>query len=135
MSVRGTRIPPHLQLPIAGVAPPPTEKDGQRLFPTGNFRFYRPVYRDKTPPRNNAYPTRQQTQRSVDSVKHGGFLEGSVTILEDTPMRSIPGRVCSPPCKTACNRGQHDEPIGIRGVERFLGDYGLSLPENPIAGD
>src|SRR5262249_62081363 len=50
MSVRGTRIPPHLQLPIAGVTPPPTEKEGQRLFPTGNFRFYRPVYRDKTPP-------------------------------------------------------------------------------------
>ena len=23
MSVRGTRIPPHLQLPIAGVTPPP----------------------------------------------------------------------------------------------------------------
>jgi hypothetical protein len=41
MSVRGTRIPPHLQLPIAGVTPPPTEKDGQRLFPTGNFRFFR----------------------------------------------------------------------------------------------
>jgi hypothetical protein len=39
MSVRGTRIPPHLQLPIAGVTPPPTEKDGQRLFPPGSFRF------------------------------------------------------------------------------------------------
>src|SRR6185437_14758957 len=47
MSVRGTRIPPHLQLPIAGVTPPPTEKEGQRLFPTGNFRFYRPVYRTR----------------------------------------------------------------------------------------
>ena len=54
MSVRGTHVPEHLRLPIAGVTPPPTEKEGQRLFPTGNFRFYRPVYRDKTPPCNHA---------------------------------------------------------------------------------
>ena len=37
MSVRGTRIPPHLQLPIACVTPPPTEKEGQRLFPDRQF--------------------------------------------------------------------------------------------------
>jgi len=48
-------------------------------------------------------------------------------------MPSVTGRVCYHPCETACNRGAHDEPIGIRGVERFLGDYGLALPENPIA--
>ena len=35
----------------------------------------------------------------------------------------------------ACNRAEHDEPIGIRSVERFLGDYGLGLPENPIASE
>ncbi len=135
MSVRGTRIPPHLQLPIAGVTPPPTEKEGQRLFPTGNFRFYRPVYRDKTPPCNNACPTGEQIQKYLDYVKHERFLDGYLTILEDNPMPSVTGRVCYHPCETACNRGEHDEPIGIRSVERFLGDYGLALPENPIAAD
>ena len=132
MSVRGTRIPPHLQLPIAGVTPPPTEKEGQRLFPTGNFRFYRPVYRDKTPPCNNACPTGEQIQKYLDYVKHDRYLDGYVTILEDNPMPSVTGRVCYHPCETACNRAEHDEPIGIRSVERFLGDYGLALPEDPI---
>ena len=132
MSVRGTRIPPHLQLPIAGVTPPPTEKDGQRLFPTGNFRFYRPVYRDKTPPCNNACPTGEQIQKYLDHVKHERYLDGYLTIMEDNPMPSVTGRVCYHPCETACNRAAHDEPIGIRGVERFLGDYGLALPGNPI---
>jgi NADPH-dependent glutamate synthase beta subunit-like oxidoreductase len=132
MSVRGTRIPPHLQLPIAGVTPPPTEKEGQRLFPTGNFRFYRPVYRDKTPPCNNACPTGEQIQKYLDYVKHDRYLDGYVTILEDNPMPSVTGRVCYHPCETACNRAEHDEPIGIRSVERFLGDYGLTLPEDPI---
>jgi len=132
MSVRGTRVPEHLRLPIAGVTPPPTEKDGQRLFPTGNFRFFRPVYRDKMPPCNNACPTGEQIQKYLDFVKHERFLDGYLTIVEDNFMPSVTGRVCYHPCETACNRAEHDEPIGIRSVERFLGDFGLQLDENPI---
>ena len=132
MSVRGTHVPEHLRLPIAGVTPPPTEKDGQRLFPTGNFRFYRPVYRDKTPPCNHACPTGEQIQKYLDHVKHDRYLDGYLTILEDNPMPSVTGRVCYHPCETACNRAAHDEPIGIRGVERFLGDFGLKLADNPV---
>ncbi len=135
MSVRGTHIPEHLRLPIAGVTPPPTEKDGQRLFPTGNFRFFRPVYRDKTPPCNHACPTGEQIQKYLDHVKHDRYLDGYLTILEDNPMPSVTGRVCYHPCETACNRAAHDEPIGIRGVERFLGDFGLKLADNPAKPD
>jgi NADPH-dependent glutamate synthase beta subunit-like oxidoreductase len=135
MSVRGTHVPEHLRLPIAGVTPPPTEKEGQRLFPTGNFRFFRPVYKDKTPPCNHACPTGEKIQRYLDFVKHERYLDGYLTILEDNPMPSVTGRVCYHPCETACNRAAHDEPIGIRGVERFLGDFGLELAENPIKKD
>jgi NADPH-dependent glutamate synthase beta subunit-like oxidoreductase len=132
MSVRGTHVPEHLRLPIAGVTPPPTEKEGQRLFPTGNFRFYRPVYRDKTPPCNHACPTGEQIQKYLDHVKHDRYLDGYLTILEDNPMPAVTGRVCYHPCETACNRAAHDEPIGIRGVERFLGDFGLKLADDPV---
>ena len=125
MSVRGTHVPEHLRLPIAGVTPPPTEKEGQRLFPTGNFRFFRPVYKDKTPPCNHACPTGEQIQKYLDYVKHERYLDGYLTIMEDNPMPSVTGRVCYHPCETACNRAEHDEPIGIRSVERFLGDFGL----------
>ena len=135
MSVRGTHVPEHLRLPIAGVTPPPTEKEGQRLFPTGNFRFYRPVYRDKTPPCNHACPTGEQIQKYLDHVKHDRYLDGYLTICADNPMPSVTGRVCYHPCETACNRAAHDEPIGIRGVERFLGDFGLKLAENPVKQD
>jgi NADPH-dependent glutamate synthase beta subunit-like oxidoreductase len=132
MSVRGTRVPEHLRLPIAGVTPPPTEEAGQRLFPTGNFRSFRPVYRDKMPPCNNACPTGEQIQKYLDFVKHDRFLDGYLTILEDNPMPSVTGRVCYHPCETACNRAEHDEPIGIRSVERFLGDFGLQLADDPV---
>ncbi len=135
MSVRGTHVPEHLRLPIAGVTPPPSEKEGQRLFPTGNFRFYRPVFRDKTPPCNHACPTGEQIQKYLDHVKHDRYLDGYLTIVEDNPMPSVTGRVCYHPCETACNRAEHDEPIGIRGVERFLGDFGLKLADNPVKPD
>jgi NADPH-dependent glutamate synthase beta subunit-like oxidoreductase len=135
MSVRGTHVPEHLRLPIAGVTPPPTEKEGQRLFPTGNFRFFRPVYKDKTPPCNHACPTGEQIQKYLDYVKHDRYLDGYLTICEDNPMPAVTGRVCYHPCETACNRAAHDEPIGIRGVERFLGDFGLNLPDNPVKKD
>jgi NADPH-dependent glutamate synthase beta subunit-like oxidoreductase len=132
MSVKGTRIPDRVRLPLAGVTPAPTEQEGQRLFPTGNFRFYRPVYRDKTPPCNNACPTGEKIQRYLDFTKHERYLDGYLTILEDNPMPAVTGRVCYHPCETACNRKDHDEPIGIRNVERFLGDYGLALETNPL---
>jgi len=116
---------------MAGVTPAPNAAAGQTLFPTGNFRSYRPVYRDKTPPCNNACPTGEKIQRYLDFVKHDRYLDGYLTILEDNPMPSVTGRVCYHPCETACNRAEHDEPIGIRSVERFLGDFGLALKERP----
>ena len=132
MSVKGTKIPANLRLPLAGVTPAPTEQAGQELFPTGNFRFFRPVYRDKTPPCNHACPTGEKIQRYLDYVKHERFFDGYMTIIEDNPMPAVTGRVCYHPCEGACNRKDHDEPIGIRNVERFLGDFGLELAENPI---
>jgi NADPH-dependent glutamate synthase beta subunit-like oxidoreductase len=132
MSVKGTKIPPDLRLPLAGVTPAPTEQAGQELFPTGNFRFFRPVYRDKVPPCNHACPTDEKIQRYLDYVKHERFFDGYMTIIDDNPMPSITGRVCYHPCEGACNRKDHDEPIGIRNVERFLGDFGLELADNPI---
>jgi NADPH-dependent glutamate synthase beta subunit-like oxidoreductase len=132
MSTKGTKIPEHLKVPFAGVTPAPTQKDGQTLFPTGNWRYMRPVYLDKMPPCNNACPAGERIQGYLDAVKHGHYLEGYTLIKEDMPFPSITGRVCYHPCETACNRGKYDEPIAIRTVERFLGDYGLSLPRDVV---
>jgi NADPH-dependent glutamate synthase beta subunit-like oxidoreductase len=87
------------------------------------------------PPCNNACPTGEQIQKYLDFVKHDRYLDGYLTIMEDNPMPSVTGRVCYHPCETACNRAEHDEPIGIRNVERFLGDFGLELAENPVKAD
>ena len=48
------------------------------------------------------------------------------------PFPSVTGRVCYHPCEQACNRGQHDEAISIRAVERFLGDLGQALARDVV---
>jgi NADPH-dependent glutamate synthase beta subunit-like oxidoreductase len=126
MSTKGTHIPDWLQVPFAGITPAPSQK-GQDLFPTGNWRAIRPVYRDKMPPCNNACGTNEKIQGYLDLVKRGKYLDAYALIKEDMPFPSVTGRVCYHPCEQACNRGKYDEAISIRAVERFLGDLGQAL--------
>ncbi|HEV3138971.1 MAG TPA: FAD-dependent oxidoreductase, partial [Vicinamibacterales bacterium] len=110
----------------------PTQQKGQDLFPTGNWRAIRPVYRDKMPPCNNACGTNEKIQGYLDLVKRGKYLDAYALIKEDMPFPSVTGRVCYHPCEQACNRGKYDEAISIRAVERFLGDLGQALPKDVV---
>ncbi len=132
MSTKGTHIPDWLTVPFAGITPAPTQEKGQDLFPTGNWRSIRPVYRDKMPPCNNACGTNEKIQGYLDLVKRGKYLDAYALIKEDMPFPSVTGRVCYHPCEQACNRGQYDEAISIRAVERFLGDLGQALPKDVV---
>src|ERR1700720_4253969 len=132
MSTKGTRIPERLQIPFAGITPAPMQEKGQDLFPTGNWRAIRPVYRDKLPPCNNACGTDEKIQGYLDLVKRGKYLDAYALIKEDMPFPSVTGRVCYHPCEQACNRGKYDEAISIRAVERFLGDLGQALAHDVV---
>jgi NADPH-dependent glutamate synthase beta subunit-like oxidoreductase len=132
MSTKGTHIPKRLQIPFAGITPAPTQEKGQDLFPTGNWRSIRPVYRDKLPPCNNACGTNEKIQGYLDLVKRGKYIDAYALIKEDMPFPSVTGRVCYHPCEAACNRGKYDEAISIRAVERFLGDLGQSLKKDVV---
>ena len=132
MSTKGTHIPDWLMVPFAGITPAPTQEKGQDLFPTGNWRSIRPVYRDKMPPCNNACGTNEKIQGYLDLVKRGKYIYAYALIKEDMPFPSVTGRVCYHPCEQACNRGQYDEAISIRAVERFLGDLGQSLAKDVV---
>ncbi len=132
MSTKGTHIPERLKITFGGITPAPTQEKGQDLFPTGNWRAIRPVYRDKMPPCNNACGTNEKIQGYLDLVKRGKYLDAYALIKEDMPFPSVTGRVCYHPCEQACNRGQYDEAISIRAVERFLGDLGQALKHDVV---
>ena len=132
MSTKDTHIPEWLKVPFGGITPGPSQEKGQDLFPTGNWRSIRPVYRDKMPPCNNACGTNEKIQGYLDLVKRGKYLDAYALIKEDMPFPSVTGRVCYHPCEQACNRGQYDEAISIRAVERFLGDLGQALARDVV---
>jgi NADPH-dependent glutamate synthase beta subunit-like oxidoreductase/CO/xanthine dehydrogenase FAD-binding subunit len=53
-----------------------------------------------------------------------GDLEGAAaTLLASNPLPAITGRVCPHFCEGECNRGEYDEPVSIRAVERVVADY------------
>lgn len=95
---------------------------------TGTWRAMRPLYQNKLPPCKAACPAGNDIQGYIDLVRQGKFKEGLELIKETNPLPSVLGRVCYHPCEEKCNRGELDEAIAIHNIERFLGDYGLTLP-------
>ena len=92
---------------------------------TGNWRTMRPVYVDRLPPCNHACPAGENIQAWLYLAEEKNYEAAWRRLMEDNPMPAIHGRVCYHPCETACNRGQLDQSVSIRAVERFLGDLAI----------
>jgi len=71
-------------------------------------------------------PAQEKIPQILALVKDGDFEAAWRVLIEDNPFPGVLGRVCYNPCETVCNRGEYDEAVGIRNVERFLGDYAAS---------
>jgi len=52
----------------------------------------------------------------------GRYDEALQTLLRENPFPGVCGRVCFHPCETDCNRGQYDESVSIRAMERYVSD-------------
>ncbi len=92
---------------------------------TGNWRTMKPVYVNRLPPCNQACPAGENIQAWLYLAEEKDYEAAWRRLMEDNPMPAIHGRVCYHPCEGACNRGQLDEPVSIRAVERFLGDLAI----------
>jgi NADPH-dependent glutamate synthase beta subunit-like oxidoreductase/CO/xanthine dehydrogenase FAD-binding subunit len=58
-------------------------------------------------------------------LRDGRVEEAVEILLRTNPLAPVMGRVCSHYCEEECNRSDYDEPVSIRSVERYLGDYAL----------
>lgn len=112
--------------PVAEMPPLAFSTASTEVNLTGGWKSVRPLYQDKPAPCQHGCPAGENIARYLRAAQRGRYEEGWRLIMEDNPLPSVMGRVCYHPCETACNRGEHDEPVAIHAVERFLGDYGLS---------
>jgi NADPH-dependent glutamate synthase beta subunit-like oxidoreductase/CO/xanthine dehydrogenase FAD-binding subunit len=81
--------------------------------------------------RVNGTPCATDCPASVDipsylsKIRDGDLAGAARILLNFNPIPAITGRVCPHFCEGECNRGNFDEPISIKGAERFIGDYVL----------
>jgi NADPH-dependent glutamate synthase beta subunit-like oxidoreductase len=59
----------------------------------------------------------------LSQIREGDLTKAARTLLDYNPLPAITGRVCPHFCEGGCNRGEFDEPVAIKGIERFIGDY------------
>jgi len=68
----------------------------------------------------------------LSHIREGNLLEAARVLLQNNPIPAITGRVCPHFCEQLCNRGDFDESLSVRNVERFVGDYILDSSDEVI---
>jgi NADPH-dependent glutamate synthase beta subunit-like oxidoreductase/CO/xanthine dehydrogenase FAD-binding subunit len=73
----------------------------------------------------NGCPIHNDIPAYMARIRAGELHEAVTIMLRTNPLPAVTGRVCPHTCESDCNRFGYDEPVSIRDVERFLGDYAL----------
>ncbi len=76
-----------------------------------------------TPPCSSKCPGTVDIPSYLSRIRDGELLEAAKILLDCNPIPAITGRVCPHFCEEECNRDEFDEPVSIRAIERFMGDY------------
>ena len=92
---------------------------------TGTWRSVRPLLAEGVAPCNYACPGRIRIREYLALLEEGKVKEAAMLLMEDNPLAAITGRVCPCFCEPECNRGEFDQPIALKSLERLLGDYAL----------
>lgn len=97
---------------------------------TGDWRSVRPVEVDRTAPCAFACPAGVDVPRYLDSIRLGRLDEALAVFAERNPFPRITGRVCPHSCEDGCNlaAATGDDAVGIRSIERWLGDVTAQVP-------
>ena len=89
-------------------------------------------FQKRTSPCEAACPAGMPIQKMNGFIKENRLEEALQFIRSRNPFSSVTGRVCSRPCEGGCNRGEYDERLSIRGLERHCSDHadrtGLTRP-------
>lgn len=99
---------------------------------TGSWRFIKPVYEDKTPACSNACPVGNDIEGWIRLLEKKEYEKAYRHLKQEEPFPAVLGRVCFSFCEAACNRTPLDSCVGIRELERFVGDLVSPLAPHPL---
>jgi NADPH-dependent glutamate synthase beta subunit-like oxidoreductase/CO/xanthine dehydrogenase FAD-binding subunit len=76
-------------------------------------------------PCSAACPAGVQIADYMALIRDGQLAAAAAKLMQSNPLPALTGRVCPHLCEGQCNRADYDQPVSVRGVERFIGDYAL----------
>jgi len=110
-------------------------KGGKGCYALTGENRYHSIFgglREESTPCSSACPAGVDIPSYVSHIREGDLPHAARTLLDTNPLPVITGRVCPHFCEQECNRGDFDESVSIRDIERFMGDYILENADEVI---
>ena len=127
-SVRQARLP-GIIAPVAPGRPPARtasifDEDigGPPNVHTGSWASRLPASASLTPLCSDACPAGNDVRGFVQALVQRDYEAALKTILLTSPFPGTCGRVCPAPCMQACARGDYDDAVNNRELERYVAD-------------
>jgi NADPH-dependent glutamate synthase beta subunit-like oxidoreductase/CO/xanthine dehydrogenase FAD-binding subunit len=101
-------------------------KGGQTCFAIVGENRYHSIFgamKSTVPPCSSNCPGSVEIPSYLEKIRDNDLPEAARILLNSNPIPAVTGRVCPHRCEDNCNRGEFDEAVSIRSIERFLGDY------------
>ena len=85
-------------------------------------------------PCHSLCPAQMNIPRMIRQIADGRLRDALITVKLDIPLPAVLGRICPAPCEKGCRRGDHDGPVAVCLLKRFVADADLAsdapyLPE------
>jgi NADPH-dependent glutamate synthase beta subunit-like oxidoreductase/CO/xanthine dehydrogenase FAD-binding subunit len=110
-------------------------KGGKGCYALNGDNRYHSIFgglREESTPCSSACPAGVDIPSYVSDIREGDLPHAARILLKRNPLPAITGRVCPHFCEQECNRGDFDESVSIRDIERFMGDYILENADEII---
>jgi NADPH-dependent glutamate synthase beta subunit-like oxidoreductase len=102
----------------------PISYGSTEVIETGKWGFQKPETSFMTAPCQESCPAGNPIPRFLYLATEGRYDEALQVLLKENPFPGVCGRVCFHPCEADCNRGQYDESVSIRAMERYVSGAG-----------
>lgn len=99
--------------------PPIFSKETRQVFVRNDGR----AGQGRTSPCENRCPLGNPIQKMERAIAEGEPARALYLLRAGNPFPGVTGRVCPHPCEDGCNRGQYDQALSIRALERFAADF------------
>jgi NADPH-dependent glutamate synthase beta subunit-like oxidoreductase len=99
------------------------------IFKTGQWSSKKPFYAEKISPCSESCPAGNNIAGFLSLAAEKDFDSALELLLQENPLPGVCGRVCYHPCQAECNRGQYDQAVEIRSLERIIAESGFAVPK------